>query len=402
MQEAGREAQGGTGVSDAPRAVASPGPARSDVTVEVIDEPEGLPALYPVWDHLLEASPFASPYQSQAWVETWWRHFGRPRMLEAAVSCRPHVVVVKIGGEPAAIAPWLSSRVGGRSGVRLLVGIGQETADYGGAILGAHPEVVVPVLLDQIEYELGRGRTLIDFTRLREHGPLSNGLRERFGDDPRYALTRDIEEPYPYLALPTDGTAQSLVNKLMKRNDVRRRLRRLGEAHEVEFHYHRPGEVRADFATFMDLHRKRWTTRPGRATGLFAERAGQRFLADVAEALDLAGMLRLSVVTADGRPVAARFGTQFASCYQGMKSGWDPSFASYGPGHIAVALILQELQREGVAEFDFLRGAALHKLIWANGERPVSYQILGRSDRWSPIDRRWLWAMLRLRNRVRR
>lgn len=371
--------------------------------IEVVDDPEGLPEVFAEWDDLLAVSPDASPYLSRAWVESWWRHFGAPRLLRRTLRTRPHVVTYREGGRLVAVLPWLEVRLGALAGERLLVGIGQETADYGGVLLGSEPERVLPILLDHVESELGRGRTMIGLTRLLPEGTLLAALQERFPDEGRYQLRSELSAQYPYLDLAADDTdPHVLVRRLLKRNDVARRLRRLNEAHEVSYHYHRPGRSSADIATFLELHRRRWASLDTKPVGLFATPAGHAFLVDVAEALDEAGLLRLSIVRADGRPVASRFGTALGGSYQGMKSAWEPDFAPYGPGHIAIGQVLGSAVEEGLQEFDLLRGAGSHKDQWANRRRTVSYWTLGRSDRFSRLDRQRLWALLRVRDRSRR
>lgn len=370
-------------------------------TVQVIDDVDALPALFAEWDDLLARSPDGSAYLSRAWVEPWWRHFGGPTRRLDVRSSTPHVVVVRdAGGRLAALLPWLEVRLGPVE--RLLVGIGQETADYGGVLLGDRPQEVLPLVLDHLELELGRGRTLIDLTRLHPDGVLLGALRRRFTPDGRYVLRPHLTTPYPCIDLRSAADPAALVHRLARRNDVLRRERRLEEQHPIDFAFHRPGRSSADLATFLELHRRRWATRPTAPDGIFATPSGQAFLVDAAAALDEAGLLRLSILRAGSRPVVGRFGTVFAGAYQGMKSGWDPDFAAFGPGHLAVARVLRHLVDEGVGEMDLLRGRGDHKSAWMTGERLVSYWTLGRADRWSGLDRRGLWTVLRLRNRGRR
>lgn len=373
----------------------------SSVTTEVVRDPDGLAELFEVWDDLLGPGPDASIYLTRAWVEPWWRHFDhRPLARDRIFETAPHVVVARIDGRPAALLPWLEVRMA--PGVRVLVGIGQETADYGGALLGDQPERVLPALLDHIEEELGHGRTFINLTRLHPDSLLLHALRERFPVGSCYELRHHLTTPYPFIDLAARDDPAAYVERLAKRNDVLRRERRLAEAHEVTYEHHRPGRSSRDLATFLDLHRRRWESRPDEPDGIFATPSGQAFLVDASEALDAAGNLRISILRADGEPVVARYGTVFGGAYQGMKSGWDPDFAAYGPGHLAVTNILRQLAADGTGEMDMLRGAGDHKAAWTHDQRLVSYWVIGPAGPFRELDRRAVWALLRLRSRQRR
>ena len=67
----------------------------------------------------------------------------------------------------------------------------------------------------------------------------------------------------------------------------------------------------------------------------------------------------MSFVTADGVPIAARFGFECGGTYLGMKEAFDPAFASFAPGHLSVALLLEEMVARGLHEFDFLPWCAV-------------------------------------------
>lgn len=364
----------------------------------MVDDWGGLAELLPRWDGLLANGPDASIYLSRGWVEPWMRHFvlgGGP----VAGLARPHVVVLRRGPEIAAVLPWIEVPLPGWG--RMLVGIGQETADYGGLLLGADPDTVLPTVLDHFETELADKRTIINFTRLHPDSLLLRALRQRFEAAGNYALSHSESTPYPFIDIASQPDPEAWLKKTLRRNDVLRRERRLSEQHELTFTFHRPGHSGADLGTFLDLHQMRWNHQPKPAVGLFATAKGQAFAVDAAAALDEAGTLRISILRADGKPIAARFGSFFGGIYQGMKSGWDPSYSSFGPGHLIVGRVLRELVAQGVAEMDMLRGAGVHKSEWSTGERVISYWTLGRADRWSTMDQRALMTVLRLRSHLR-
>ena len=370
--------------------------------VEVVTDDRAVLRLAPEWDELFAASAYATPYLSRAWAEPWWRHFGGPSgpaVLAGRSTLR--VATVRDGGRLVALAPWLAIDLGvGRARFRTLVGIGQENADYGGVLLGDDPGRTAPVLLDHLEAEL-RGRcTILDCTRLAPEDPWLAALRARFGRG-RLELRAVQDEDYPRLDLAAMEDPVREIARRLKRNDVRRRWRRLDEAFGASFTYHRPGRAKEDLATFLDLHDRRWATKDHPPAGLFSAPSGRAFVADAAEALDRAGLLRLSFVHAGDRPIVGRFGFEHRGVYHGVKSGWDPEFATFGPGHLVVGRILERCAAEGLAAFDFMRGAGEHKAAWSGEDRTVSYWVVGPRDRAAPVRDRLMWGSLALRTRRR-
>jgi CelD/BcsL family acetyltransferase involved in cellulose biosynthesis len=211
-------------------------------------------------------------------------------------------------------------------------------------------------------------------------------------------LVLEEQSEYPFLDFTAFDDPQRSVASLLKKNDVRRRLRRLAEQHEVAFEYDlAPTAVRMN--QMFDLHRSRWDAKDGTMSGLFAGARRQAFSREVAERLAGCDLTRLSFVFADGQPIVGRFGFEFDHGYFGFKSGFDPQFAAFGPGHLIVGMLLEEAVARELRFFDFMRGAGDHKSQWATGTRDVGYWSLRRRDPRSRLDglrMRWM-----LRRRIR-
>src|SRR2546429_4472490 len=310
------------------------------LALSVIEDEREFAVLRSPWQAVFNSSRDRNVYLTWEWSYTWWRHFGDRDRL--------HVLVVREGNDVVAIAPLLETSLGPRGlGRRMLIGIGQETADYGGFLLGERPDARGDAILGHLEQRITRGQVVI-LTRLREDNTLLSLLRRRFPPGRRGpSLVQEFVEDYPFLDLMKTENPAAHVSMLEKRNDVRRRLRRLRESHDVAFVYHatRP---RMNAQRFLALHDERWTAKEREPSGLFGSGAGRAFLLDVAEALDASGYLRLSFVIADGAPIAARFGFECDGTYFGVKSAFDPAFASFGPGHLIVALLLEDMVARGL------------------------------------------------------
>ncbi|MCU1429174.1 MAG: Protein involved in cellulose biosynthesis (CelD)-like protein [Actinomycetia bacterium] len=361
---------------------------------DIVNDRAGLDELRGPWSALAARAPEQNVFLTWDWAATWWRHF--------ALLDRLHVLVVHDGNDVVAIAPFSRATLGiaGR-GFDVLFGLGQEAADYGGFVVGAAgadaTRVTAPIL-DHLLRRVSSGLAVVNLGRLRDDSSTLAVLADATGPVRSADLARDFDEEYPFLDFASLDDAARHVSRLQKRNDVRRRLRRLGEKHEVVFTYREEPAGRA-LDEFFALHDRRWSDKGAEASGLFVSRHGRAFLRDVAGSLH--EHVRISSVRADGQPVAMRFGYEYGDRYYGVKSAFAPEFSAYGPGHLIVGLLLTHLVDSGVQEFDFMRGAGEHKDSWAGATRRVGYWSMARSGRVGAAARWARWQALRARARLR-
>jgi CelD/BcsL family acetyltransferase involved in cellulose biosynthesis len=361
---------------------------RLDVTNSVAD----LEAMRDDWSRVFAASADRSVFLTWEWVRHWWQRFGGRDRL--------HVLTVSDGSDLIAIAPMLRTTMGwGPARVTMLVGVGQETAEYGGILLGEQSEQCARLILEHLEWQIASGATVVNFTRLRPDGALLGALDQRYGHGGGSAVLVEAErEVYPRLDFTLVDEPQQHLRKLDKRNDSRRRLRRLSEDFRVRFEY----DVEITPETMGELFRlydARWTQKDAKPSGLFASERGRPFVVDVARELRARGMCRLSMLYADDVPVAGRCGFELEAGYLGYMSAFDPEYSTYGLSTVLVAQILAYELDHGMHFFDFARGSAPHKTRWANAAQEVGYWMLTPPGRGGRFRRRAAWALLSRRSR---
>ena len=71
-------------------------------TVEPVMDYEGFLDLEPLWSRLVDEARIDHPFVRHEWVRAWWECFGAGKEL--------HILVVKAGSEPVAIAPLMLSK----------------------------------------------------------------------------------------------------------------------------------------------------------------------------------------------------------------------------------------------------------------------------------------------------
>jgi len=135
----------------------------AELTLDQITNLPGLLSIRDEWGEVWQASSDRSPFNTWQWVVTWWEHFGRNDELA--------VLLARRGDALVGIAPLLRARLGvGALAHKMIVGVGQETADYGGLLLGAEPDATGGLFLDKLGDDVARGLTSVNLTRLRPNG----------------------------------------------------------------------------------------------------------------------------------------------------------------------------------------------------------------------------------------
>lgn len=319
---------------------------------EPLDGAAALERLQPQWQALW-AQAHASPFLSPAWLMPWWRHVGRGRLAAIALRCGRT-------GDLVGLAPWYVYG-DAASGRRHLFPLGIATTDHADLLVRPGWEARAAQTLRDALVARGPDWDVLELPQLPATSPL---LALAWPADwQREAIAID---PHPVLALPAQlstGFAQRLAA-------ARRRAARAGAlAWELADARTLPAMLEA----LARLHAQRWALReqPGvlGATGVMdAHReAAPRLLAD--------GLLRLLALRLDGAPIAVLYvlADPMAASHRRWSDyigGFDPAFATFSPGLLAVGQAIELAQAEGAAAFDFLRGREPYKYRWGAVDEP--------------------------------
>ncbi|MEV5433856.1 GNAT family N-acetyltransferase [Streptomyces sp. NPDC052701] len=253
-------------------------------------------ALGPAWERLYRRCAAATPFQSHAWLHSWWTSYGSPGRLR--------LVLVRDGGELRAVAPLMRT---GRTLPRL-VPLGGAISDYADVLLDdEHAGRALPALAEALS---AAARTaLIDFREVRPGGAVESVYAHWRGPRRRVRDSLCLELP----AVPMEELAARLPG--VKARRARAQLRKL-TALGVTCRTAPPEEVGAAVRRLLALHRLQWQSR-----GVTPEHLRERFAAHLVRA---AGSLVRSgdaVVTEfllDGEVVAVDLtllSPRLAGCY---------------------------------------------------------------------------------------
>ncbi|MGE3508288.1 MAG: GNAT family N-acetyltransferase [Vicinamibacterales bacterium] len=326
--------------------------------VDVVTGRDGLDALRPDWNALLESSQAPSVFLTWEWVSTWWGVYGAGAQL--------YVLTVRdAAGQLVAIAPFQRRRQrgfgrDGRGHVCFIGDGGDVTPEYLNVIaLTGSERAVARTLVEFLTQDPGVGA--IELRPMPEHSPMLLALQVAFGSQSGVMdCTYDAACPMMQLpATPEAFVAGQSRNYRKKVGEYHRRAERdlgatLRRAGSVD-------DVRHDMRQLASLHQLRW----GGRSGSFRSPEYLTFHEALAQTFFDRGWLRLFALESAGRPLAMTYCFAYAGRYSFYQSGRDPEFARYRVGLLLMHLVVQEAIRDGASVFDFLRGEEEYKFHWA-------------------------------------
>ncbi|MEU9641298.1 GNAT family N-acetyltransferase [Streptomyces sp. NPDC048188] len=211
-------------------------------TVELVTDERVFAGLAPEWRRLYDRCAAATPFQSHAWLLSWWRAYGSAGRLR--------LVLARDGREPVAAAPLMLVR----HPVPSLVPLGGAISDYGDVLLdderGPDAEAALTAGL------AAAARTaLVDLREVRPGAAAERVYARWRGPRRRLADSLCLELP----AVPMDELVARLPSA-KARQRVRARLRRL-DALGVKSRPVLPEETDAALRRLLELHRLQWRGR---------------------------------------------------------------------------------------------------------------------------------------------
>ncbi|GKQ35446.1 GNAT family N-acetyltransferase [Streptomyces sp. A012304] len=234
--------------------------------VELCTDDREFAALGPAWGRLYRRCRAATPFQSHAWLHSWWTSYGRPGRLR--------LVLVRDGGAPGeqgelrAVAPLM--RVG--QPLPRLVPLGGAISDFGDVLLD--DEHAGPAAAALAEALSAAARTaLIDFREVRPGSAVERVYELWRG--PRRRVRDSVCLELPAVSM------EELVARLpgAKARWARYQLRKL-TAMGVTRRTVSPDEVDAALRRLLTLHRLQWQSR-----GVTPEHLRERFATHLVRAV---------------------------------------------------------------------------------------------------------------------
>ena len=186
----------------------------------------------------------------------------------------------------------------------------------------------------------------------------------------------------PYITIPNSLSELYNYIKPSFRHNLRNDLRRLEKKHgEVTLkEYCELGSLEEMMEKFFELHQKRWESK--RQPGVFkTKRLRDIFLAE-AKLFSEIDCLRLRFLLAGQKPISVFYGYEHNKTLYYLLSGFDPSYASFGPTNLLLLKTLEKCVEEEIRELNFFSGYTSHKFRWCkNYRRNYSFKFINSKVR---------------------
>jgi len=311
------------------------------------------------WNRLLCRSFDNNPFLTYEWLTTWSKHFGQGKELKLFTSEKDGEVFIAVP------VMYSTHKVLGskRSEAKF---IGAPDSDYQTFLITNFQEAartINPLIKSIVDCS---NVDNVEFSDVPEDSLTANLLQHVKGDNFKRCQSRS--NICSYISLPSsyDSYMQSLGRNT--RGTLKRFERRALNNFKVEFvKYDKFRSVPEAMNVLFRLHQKRQNAKG--ECGVFSNDTTRRFHVDLAQSFAQKGWLSLFFLTFNEIPVSTVYNFEYNGKIYGYLSGFDPEYASYQPGQLAIQYLIKYAISRNLRELDFLRGDEAYKAHWTKNTR---------------------------------
>jgi len=317
---------------------------------------ESLDGVTSSWNELRHCLKWGSIFVLPAWLKVWWEVFGSGAELYLRTLRQREKI---IGLAPLLVNKETASFIGST-----------DVCDYlDFVIIPGREQDFFKVMLDDLRE---KGINQLDLRPLRPDSTVLSHLVS-IAQNRGYEVLCHPEDVSLVLDLPSTWDEYLAILNKKQRHEVRRKLRRLWEAGNVE---HRCVEVGREVEDYLDIFLKLFSlSRDEKAS--FMNPKMESFFRSLAKAMAEIGLLRLGIIQLDKVPVAMTMGFDYNDSHYLYNSAYDPQFNYLSVGLLCKVLCLKESIEKGRKKWDFLKGGEPYKYQLGGQEIPLySCQII--------------------------
>jgi CelD/BcsL family acetyltransferase involved in cellulose biosynthesis len=311
---------------------------------------ESFDGLVSSWPDLRQRLRWDSVFVLPWWLAVWWQAFG--------AGAEPYLCAVRQGETVIGIAPLLVK--------------GEEASFIGSADVCDYLDFVVAPGREQDFFDLlladlqQKGVTRLDLRCLRPDSTAATDLVQ-MARNRGYEVSCQQEDVSFELDLPSTWHEYLGMLTTKQRHEVRRKLRRLRQAGDVNYHLVDGGEALPHVMdVFLKLFRE---SREGKAA--FMTPRMESFFVSLAGAMVEAGLLKFGVLEFNASPVAAVMCFDYRDSVYLYNSGYDPQYSSLSVGLLSKVLCIRDSIERRKRRFDFLKGREAYKYRLGGREVPI-------------------------------
>ena len=311
---------------------------------------ESFDSLTSYWINSGHRLKWGSVFVLPPWLEVWWRKFqSGAELYLGAVRQQSDI----IGIAPLQVKGGEASFIGSA-----------DVCDYMDFVVAPGMESdFFSVLLDDLRQ---RSVHHLDLRALRPDSPVVTnlvGVAQKRG----YDVSCHPEAVSVELDLPPTWDEYLGMLTVKQRHEVRRKLRRLGEMGNIDYHVI---EDKTAVHDVMDTFLKLFSdSRQEKAT--FMTDQIESFFRAMTEAMAEAKLLRLGILELEALPVAMVLCFDYNDSVYLYNSGYNSEYRFLSVGLLSKALCIKDSIEEGRKKFDFLKGAEEYKYHLGGKEIPL-------------------------------
>jgi CelD/BcsL family acetyltransferase involved in cellulose biosynthesis len=318
------------------------------VAVESFDE------IASSWDRLRHCLNWSCIFVLPAWLKAWWQAFGGDDQLYLRTLWDDEKV---IGFAPLMVNNNTASLIGS-----------PDVCDYLDFVIAPGEERnFFDLLLDDLR---NRGVRKLDLRPVRHDSAVLKHLPLVAGSG-RYDVNCSPEDVSLELDLPATWNEYLAILSSKQRHEVRRKLRRLWEADNVEY---RCIEVGSQAEDHLDAFLKLFALSKD-VKASFMDSRMESFFRSLAKAMADIGLLRFGILHVNSAPAAMTMGFDYDDSHYLYNSAYDPQFGYLSVGLLSKILCLKESIHKGKRRWSFLKGAEPYK-HQLGGEEVALYNCL--------------------------
>jgi CelD/BcsL family acetyltransferase involved in cellulose biosynthesis len=295
------------------------------------------------WNEVLRTSGEDDVFLRMEWLVAWWDAFGKNKKML--------VLEVLDEGRVVGFAPFMISRRR-LPPVKKIEFIATGPSDRG-AILAEHGRKDVHLAIWKHVMKR-KGWDAIELREMNLDGPTASNLRHFF---PSAEYGTSISP-----CVTISGTYEDYLDRLEKKNrhGLRRSWRRLSEKHDVTFGWKRGADLKDEYyQDFIRLGKARWEGSGTESVLKYPDMVS--FLGRAIASLSEEGITTFHYLEEGRRTIAIGLGFLYRQRYLCYLSGFDSEFATYSPGSLLVAKVIEMCHHMGLKEVDLLRGSEAYK-----------------------------------------
>ena len=327
-----------------PIAILRPARMTYAFTVESLD---GVASSWDKWRHCLK---WGSIFVLPAWLKVWWQAFGGEAALHLRMLREGDKI---IGFAPLQVKEKTASFIGSA-----------DVCDYlDFAITPGRERDFFKILLDDLKE---KGVKKLDLRALRPDSTVLTqlvGIARHRGHE----VVCQPEDVSLELDLPATWNDYLAVLKTEQRHEVRRKLRRLREAAQVEYYC---VDACGEASHYLDAFLKLFSLSRADKAG-FMNPKMESFFRSLTKTMAEIGLLRLGILQISKMPAAMTLGFDYNGTYYLYNSAYDPQFGHLSVGLLCKVLCLKDSIERGGKKWDFLKGGESYKYRLGGHKVPI-------------------------------